>query len=579
MLDGNFVDLRDDLYAGSIFRSDNVKANGAGDRQHRSRVHDEPEDVDPGRVEFALTRFSSDCPYLKWLKVAAALRDGLGEYGFTLFDQWSSKATGLAEDGTPKYTPEKAHERWHGARTMRDVGISTVFFFADEADRGWRNRYDEQEQERVLTDLADAAGAPKAETRTATDVDANQTPPTTAAEPDKAQSKTDSIASSDSGGVTADDFYAYMPDHSYIFVPTREMWPAGSVNARVPPVAVLKKDGTAAHGRGGKPKGIKPSTWLDRFRPVEQMTWAPGEPLIIPGRLIAEGGWVERAGVTTFNLYRPPTVRQGNSANADRWLGLVARVYPDDADHIITYCAHRIQFPAVKVNHALLLGGSPGIGKDTMLEPLKHGVGPWNFREVSPQEVMGNYNDFMRCVVLRISEIRDLGEVNRFTFYEHMKTITASPPDVLRVHGKYVPHHCVLNIAGVITTTNHRFDGIYLPADDRRTYVAWSEFLSSDFVEGFWPGLWGWYQAGGLEDVVAYLAEYDLSKFDPKAPPRKTDAFWAIVGAAPEEAELADVLDNLGNWRERQGRRRRNPVLSGGDNTYRGTESSPGRAL
>ena len=48
--------------------------------------------------------------------------------------------------------------------------------------------------------------------------------------------------------------------------------------------------------------------------------------------------------------------------------------------------------------------------------------------------------------------------------------------------------------------------------------------------------------------MVAYLSEYDLSKFDPKAPPKKTEAFWQIVGvgAAPEEAELADILDTLG---------------------------------
>ena len=72
--------------------------------------------------------------------------------------------------------------------------------------------------------------------------------------------------------------------------------------------------------------------------------------------------------------------------------------------------------------------------------------------------------------------------------------------------------------------------------------------LSSDFVKGFWPGFWAWYNAGGMADVVAYLTEYDLSKFDPKAPPRKTEAFWQIVGvgAAPEEAELADILDALG---------------------------------
>ena len=32
--------------------------------------------------------------------------------------------------------------------------------------------------------------------------------------------------------VTLDDFFAYMPTHSYIYAPTREMWPASSVNAR-----------------------------------------------------------------------------------------------------------------------------------------------------------------------------------------------------------------------------------------------------------------------------------------------------------------------------------------------------------
>ena len=32
-------------------------------------------------------------------------------------------------------------------------------------------------------------------------------------------------------GVTLDDFSAFMPMHSYIYHPTREMWPAASVNA------------------------------------------------------------------------------------------------------------------------------------------------------------------------------------------------------------------------------------------------------------------------------------------------------------------------------------------------------------
>ena len=43
--------------------------------------------------------------------------------------------------------------------------------------------------------------------------------------------------------------------------------------------------------------------------------------------------------------------------------------------------------------------------------------------------------------------------------------------------------------------------------------------------------------------------ELDLSAFDPKAPPPKTPAFWDIVNAnrAPEDDELADAIDALGN--------------------------------
>ena len=47
--------------------------------------------------------------------------------------------------------------------------------------------------------------------------------------------------------------------------------------------------------------------------------------------------------------------------------------------------------------------------------------------------------------------------------------------------------------------------------------------------------------------MAAYLAALNLANFDPKAPPPKTEAFWSIVDSnrAPEDAELADVLDML----------------------------------
>ena len=54
------------------------------------------------------------------------------------------------------------------------------------------------------------------------------------------------------------------------------------------------------------------------------------------------------------------------------------------------------------------------------------------------------------------SEARDLGEANRFSFYDHMKAFTAAPPDVLRVDEKNLREYSVLNCCGVILTTNHK---------------------------------------------------------------------------------------------------------------------------
>jgi hypothetical protein len=313
---------------------------------------------------------------------------------------------------------------------------------------------------------------------------------------------------------------------------------------------VLDKKGKPVRDKEtGMPLTVKASAWLDRNRPVEQMTWAPNEPVLVHNRLISEGGDIEREGARCFNLYRPPTIEPGNAAEADRWLDHVSKVFPDDANHIIKWLAHRVQYPADKINHALVLGGLQGIGKDTLLEPVKYAIGPWNFYEVSPQHVLGRFNGFLKSVILRVNEARDLGEVNRYQFYDHLKAYTAAPPDVLRVDEKNLREYSILNCCGVVITTNYKSDGIFLPADDRRHYVAWSDLTKDDFVASYWPSLWGFYANGGIEHVAAYLAELDLSKFDAKAPPTKTAAFWSIVDAnrAPEEGELADILDKLDN--------------------------------
>jgi hypothetical protein len=349
--------------------------------------------------------------------------------------------------------------------------------------------------------------------------------------------------------VSIDDFIAYLPKHLYIFTPCREIWVGSGVDACLPRMQVLTKSGQPKRDKDGKLLYEPATRWLDRHRGITQATWCPGQPMLIEDRIVVDGGWIEKTGATTFNWYRPPRIELGDASKAQPWIDHVNKVLhiAGDADHCMRWFAHRVQHPAEKINHGLVIGGDQGIGKDSMLEPVKHAVGPWNFHDVSPTHLLAEFNSFAKSVILRVNEGRDLGEIDRFKFYDRTKIYTAAPPDVLRINEKYIQEFYIFNVLGFILTTNHKTDGIYLPADDRRHYVAWSDRKKEDCAPDYWNLLWKFYADGGLAHVAAYLATVDLSGFDPKAPPPKTAAFWDIVGVnrAPEDAELADVLDEM----------------------------------
>jgi hypothetical protein len=353
---------------------------------------------------------------------------------------------------------------------------------------------------------------------------------------------------------TIADFYWLLTKRKCVFVPlpNSELWPAASVDERVPWPYKLDKDGIVARDENGDPIRIKPSKWIARNQAIDAMTWIPGEPKIVIDRMPDAGGLVSQLGARVLNTYRPPPERgRGRADGAGPWLDLVRKLYPDDAEDIVTYMAHCLQFPGVKINHALVLAGAPGIGKDSIIEPLVRGVGAANFKEVSPKEILTSpYNDYLCGVVLRVSEAKDQGEINRYALYEAMKTMLAAPPHMHRINVKFVPQYYAANVVNVIVTTNYERDGLYLPGDDRRHRVASAGPLMTPacFEPDCFPRYHAWQESGGADDVVAYLQAYDISKFQPKAPPKKTPAFWVMVNAGipPEVAELNDAIDKLG---------------------------------
>lgn len=459
--------------------------------------------VELDEVKAALEAIPNDSPdWAFWCRVGMATYSATGgsDEGFELFDRWSRRWQGYDEGDTRR----KWHQELARSPPSR-ISVASLFYMADSANPSWRARQ-----------AAQQASGPADQGR---------------------------------AGVSLSDFRAYAPMGMFIYVPSREMWSADTVNAKLGKIPLLDRDGQPMLDEDGKPRKVPASTWLHQRRAVEMMTWAPGMPMVVQDRLIFEGGWIDRRGVSTFNSYQPPRAQAGDSTLAGPWVSHVRRIYPTEADHIIAYLAHRVQRPQEKINHALVLIGRQGIGKDTMLEPAKHAVGPWNFAEVGPHDVLAQFNPFLRSVILRISEARDLGDVNRYQLYERMKVICASPPDVLRVNEKFIRAHYVFNCCGVIITTN-RQDGLYIEADDRRHFVADSERSRGDFTEAYWNDLWDFLLfQGGNGHVAAYLRTLDLSGFNAKAPPRQTEAFWRIVemGRPHEDASIMEALMRLGS--------------------------------
>ena len=153
----------------------------------------------------------------------------------------------------------------------------------------------------------------------------------------------------------------------YWFLPTGKLWPAKSVNARLPWIPIQDAEGQPVlYTRGpkeGEPKMMAPSAWLDRNQAVQSLTWSPGLPPIIQNYHFKEGGWIEAPGCNTLNLYRPPNINIGN-ANIQKvglYLEHWAWLYPGDWEHLLAWQAWKVQHPEEKINHCLLLGGVPGI--------------------------------------------------------------------------------------------------------------------------------------------------------------------------------------------------------------------------
>ena len=255
---------------------------------------------------------------------------------------------------------------------------------------------------------------------------------------------------------------------------------------------------------------------------------------------------VARDGLVYGNRWRDARPKAA-PGDVSMWLAHVERMVPEpfEREHLLNALAHKVQFPAHKINHAILMGGNHGSGKDTLFAPFFWAIGgdaKANCSLVKNEDLNSQWGYALECEVMEIAELRQAEAKDRRALENTLKPIIAAPPELLMVNRKGLHPYMALNRVFVIAFSNERV-AISLPSEDRRWFVLWS--AAPKLSEAHAVSLWNWYQhRGGFEAVAHYLHTRDVSDWNPNAPPPLTEAKAIMVehGMSTAESFLVDQL-------------------------------------
>lgn len=263
-----------------------------------------------------------------------------------------------------------------------------------------------------------------------------------------------------------------------------------------------------------------------RVTKVDKLDFAPKMPLMFV-----------QDGVTYGNTWQAHHTRQGKPGDASRWLGhWDALGWSEHRDHMLKWMAYTIRHPEKKINHALMLGGLEGTGKDFLLYPLVMAMGRY-CKIINGDELLQPFNDFMmEAKFLQVNET-DLGDHHKAVEISNkVKPLCAAPPHTIRVNQKNVPQIKVRNIINAVMTTNSQMP-IRLDGNSRRFYALWTDLNIRDEEgnvlpewEEYWIDRWDWMEGDGVDACIDYLMnQVDLTGFNPGVAPKVTDFLRDIV--------------------------------------------------
>ena len=145
IVDGQFLDLADRLFAGRMFKHGDKDETKPRKREKIKNPnfyeahgeHPLPR-ADLDEIIFAL-RYAPADNYLMWRDVGAALADELGDEGRTIFHEWSATSE--------KYDEEQCEKKWQDFSEMTEIGIGTLFNWTTKFFPTWREAFHRKQRE------------------------------------------------------------------------------------------------------------------------------------------------------------------------------------------------------------------------------------------------------------------------------------------------------------------------------------------------------------------------------------------------------------------------------------------------
>lgn len=264
------------------------------------------------------------------------------------------------------------------------------------------------------------------------------------------------------------------------------------------------------------------------LRMVDKLTYSPGQP-----QFCREKSFDSDAVLECLNMFSPSGI-DPEDGDVQPFLDLVADVFDHNEEaisHVMSFFAYMVQNPGARINHALVIQGEQGIGKDSILLALEKVIGIHNCAQVTLQHVESAFNDWLFGKQLIV--FQEMLATGRRSIYNKLKTYITDPVHTINI--KHIASQRVPNRAVYVFLTNYKH-ALSLDPSDRRMWVWYSKMERKP--PAYYQRYYDWLaDRRSAHHLLAYLLDYDTSKFRPAAPPPMTDAKRQLLEASAGEVE------------------------------------------